>query len=314
MGHSSTSLRSFALLYLFFQVILAVLFGFFTQYAESTSLEQDTKFYQPLLNVVVMIFIGFGFLMTFLSRYGYSALSYTYLLACFTLQWAVLTNHFFRCMFDERGPIFMLVPVSFVALLEAAFCSGAVMISLGAVLGKLSPVQLLLMTAIEVPLFSVVLGLLERLDVSDIGGSMGVHTFGAYFGLAVMWMQTKGASAKPLRNAIALDGSAWKARYDSDVSAMSGTLWLWVYWPSFVAAMCPPTHFARSVVNTFLALAASGGSVFVYSALFRHGHRPSAVGSTAPSDVTAGIMLVPTRAPKHPGDMRPRGCKQLTLV
>jgi len=41
-------------------------------------------------NVHVMMFIGFGFLMTFLKKYGYSALSINFLIAALVLQWHIL--------------------------------------------------------------------------------------------------------------------------------------------------------------------------------------------------------------------------------
>ena len=43
-----------------------------------------------------MIFIGFGFLMTFLKKYGLSSVSINFLLAALVLQWAVLVNGFFH--------------------------------------------------------------------------------------------------------------------------------------------------------------------------------------------------------------------------
>lgn len=41
-------------------------------------------------DVHVMIFIGFGFLMTFLKRYGFSSVGINLLLAAFGLQWGLL--------------------------------------------------------------------------------------------------------------------------------------------------------------------------------------------------------------------------------
>lgn len=41
-------------------------------------------------DVHVMIFIGFGFLMTFLKRYGFSSVGVNLLLAAFGLQWGLL--------------------------------------------------------------------------------------------------------------------------------------------------------------------------------------------------------------------------------
>lgn len=55
----------------------------------------------PLLSAVfqdvhVMIFIGFGFLMTFLKRYGFSSVGVNLLLAAFGLQWGLLMQGFWH--------------------------------------------------------------------------------------------------------------------------------------------------------------------------------------------------------------------------
>ena len=46
-----------------------------------------------------MIFIGFGYLMTFLRRFGYSALGYNMALAAIAIQWSVLC----RGIFNHEG-------------------------------------------------------------------------------------------------------------------------------------------------------------------------------------------------------------------
>ncbi|ESP02184.1 hypothetical protein LOTGIDRAFT_111251, partial [Lottia gigantea] len=43
-------------------------------------------------DVHVMMFIGFGFLMTFLKRYGFSAVGINMLVAAFCLQWATIVR------------------------------------------------------------------------------------------------------------------------------------------------------------------------------------------------------------------------------
>ena len=50
-----------------------------------------------------MIFIGFGFLMTFLRRYGYSAVSINMLLSCFVIQWAIIVRGFLSEEFEHHG-------------------------------------------------------------------------------------------------------------------------------------------------------------------------------------------------------------------
>ena len=60
------------------------------------------------------------------------------------------------------------------------------MISYGAVLGKASNLQLLVMTILETIFYAINESVIfEYLHITDIGGSIPIHLFGAYFGLAV---------------------------------------------------------------------------------------------------------------------------------
>lgn len=43
-----------------------------------------------------MIFVGFGFLMMFLKRYGFGAVGFNFLLAAFGIQWALLMQGWFH--------------------------------------------------------------------------------------------------------------------------------------------------------------------------------------------------------------------------
>jgi ammonium transporter Rh len=43
-----------------------------------------------------MVFIGFGFLMTFLKRYGFSAIGFNLLIAALNVQWSILCSGFFH--------------------------------------------------------------------------------------------------------------------------------------------------------------------------------------------------------------------------
>lgn len=56
-------------------------------------------------DVHVMIFIGFGFLMTFLKRYGFSAVSTNLMLASVVLQWGMLLRGFAALEEDGKFPI-----------------------------------------------------------------------------------------------------------------------------------------------------------------------------------------------------------------
>ena len=75
------------------------------------------------------------------------------------------------------------------SLVGADFAGAAVLITMGAVLGKASPFQLLIIAFFELIFYSCNEALnIHVFMAADIGGSMIIHTFGAYFGLAVSVM------------------------------------------------------------------------------------------------------------------------------
>ncbi|XP_006867233.1 PREDICTED: ammonium transporter Rh type C [Chrysochloris asiatica] len=227
----------------------------------TSDLENDFYYrYPSFQDVHVMIFVGFGFLMTFLQRYSFSAVGFNFLLAAFGIQWALLMQGWFHTFQD--GYIFLGLE----SLINADFCVGSVCVAFGAVLGKVSPVQLLIMTLFQVTLFAVnEFILLNVLLVKDAGGSMTIHTFGAYFGLTVTWMLYRPNLQKSKERQSSV--------YHSDLFAMIGTLFLWMYWPSFNSAVSnhgDAQH--RAVINTYCSLAACVlTSVALSSALHKKG-------------------------------------------
>ena len=72
------------------------------------------------------------------------------------------------------------------------------------------------------------------LQAVDMGGSMYVHTFGAYFGLAASYF------FKP-KEAIKDKEERCRGGYNSQLIAMVGTIFLWMYWPSFNGALASAT-------------------------------------------------------------------------
>ena len=90
-----------------------------------------------------MIFVGFGFLMTFLKKFGYSAVGINFLLAALACQLSPLFIGLATRVVDgtlAAGSSTKIV-LDMASLFNAEFAAGAVLISFGAVLGKLSPTQ-----------------------------------------------------------------------------------------------------------------------------------------------------------------------------
>ena len=107
----------------------------------------------------------------------------------------------------------------------------------------------------------------KEFSVEDAGGTILIHMFGAYFGLAV---------AKLLGKPNDPEG-AEATSTTSDVLSLIGTTFLWLYWPSFNGggytggAYSDPnfdgTDAGRAVTNTIIALLASCCTTFISSGL-----------------------------------------------
>ncbi|CAG2222915.1 CD241 [Mytilus edulis] len=118
-------------------------------------------------------------------------------------------------------------------MLTADFAAATVLISFGAVIGKTSALQLLIMAVIEVVLSQLNEHIgLQLLNVVDLGESIFIHAFGAYFGLAV-----------------------------------ARTIFLWLYWPSFNGGAASGGEQYRAVINTYLSLVACTIITFAVSSM-----------------------------------------------
>jgi ammonium transporter Rh len=130
----------------------------------------------------------------------------------------------------------------------------------------------------QVPIYALNQHLVfTTLSALDIGGSITIHVFGAYYGLAASMV----FSTRRQRNfgtANPKNGSS----YISNIFSMIGTLFLWIYWPSFNGALAsleahghadpiraPQQYYC--VVNTLLSLLGSCIATFAMSAVLTDG-------------------------------------------
>lgn len=63
---------------------------------------------------------------------------------------------------------------------------------------------------------------------TDMGGTIFIHTFGAYYGLAASYFFSPSRAAK---------SNNLKDSYQSNTVAMVGSIFLWMFWPSFNGAL-----------------------------------------------------------------------------
>lgn len=217
----------------------------------------DVQKYNRAIHIMAMLLVGFGFLMVFVKKYGRSALTATYLLVSVSIPLYFLKESFFGAGSSE-GLIDKLI--------LAEFAAASLLICSGAVLGRLKMGQYMLLGILFVPFYALNewivlhggLGLISS-TVVDTGGSIVIHAFGAIFGLGVAASMT---TLKEYDTPIECDDT-------SDRYSLLGSMVLWVFWPSFCAALVAPADVPKTAVNVILALCGSTIATYFASVKLR---------------------------------------------
>jgi len=131
-------------LLLTFQVIFIVLFAVFGSYSNG-SLDKKTNHYAMFADLHAITLLGFGFLMTFLKRYGYGSVGFNLLLVAFVIQWALILRGWLECNPDRNGQF----KIGLRNLVNADLTAIAILISFGALVGKATLSQLASMAIVE---------------------------------------------------------------------------------------------------------------------------------------------------------------------
>jgi len=224
----------------------------------SAAKDTDTSsIYNFYVGVALMMFVGFGYLMTFLKSYGLGAVGLTMFITCLGVEYAILIESYMG-----KGAL----DIDFLSLLNGNFAVAAVLISFGGLIGKISPTQVTVLTVVELTCYvaNKVFFLKQYGDsplIADCGGTIIIHVFGAYFGLCACKV------LGPPKND-ALNASS----YTSDLFSLVGTVFLWLFWPSFVSGGLPsgPGQ-TTALINTVLALLASTVVTFALTPLLENG-------------------------------------------
>ncbi|XP_071432876.1 blood group Rh(CE) polypeptide isoform X1 [Pithys albifrons albifrons] len=222
--------------------------------------------YPEFQDVHHMVIFGFGFFLMVLRRFGFSSTGFNLLMIALGVQCSVLVEDLLIFFYPGANEGVLK------SITKAVVSMTAVIISTGAVLGKANHLQLIVMTLVELIVFYVSRWINRRfLEVDDHLSLMHVHLFGAYFGLAV-------TSCFP-EPSPRLDKN--RSTPKSDLLSVLGSVFLWVFWPSFNSLLAESK--TEAILNTYFALAVSAVTAFVLSALtskdgkFRMTHIHSAV-------------------------------------
>jgi ammonium transporter Rh len=261
----------------------------FTLFGYQDVADYDSSKYMIFRDIMVMLLLGFGYLMTFLEKYGLSSVGLTMLLTALNME----------CNLVVEGLLSGNRVISLDAIIDAEFSAATLLISFGALIGRATPLQMCALAVAESVFYAAnkVFLVFGYFQAEDVGGTMTIHMFGAFFGLAAAY--ALGPQNKP-------SASNNAASRVSDVFAFVGTTLLWVYWPSFVGAT--ETGSDRNemlcLTNTIMALIGSTGATFYLSQELNKGKFDAvhiqnstlaggvAIGSTARLAMGPGTALI----------------------
>jgi len=251
--------RSSTLKLLLSLLFLAITAGGFAQGNIKSEVSSILEFqqYDRAIHIMAMLILGFGFLMVFVKNYGRSALTATFLLVSVALPLYMVGS----TLIHGDGS-----KVEIQRLILAEFGAASLLIAAGALLGRIKMHQYLVLGLLFVPCYMLNewiildngLGLLKS-GFADTGGSIIIHAFGALFGIgAAISLTSSGNIDQPITS----DDS-------SDRFSMIGSMVLWIFWPSFCAALVPAETIPMTVINVFLALCGSTLVTYLLSVWIR---------------------------------------------
>lgn len=234
--------------------------------------------YNFIIHILAMLLVGFGFLMVFVRRYGFGAVTGTYLVVATGLPLYILLRA--NGIFGHQ-----LQPHTLDALLFAELSVATALIAMGAVLGRLRVFQYALLALLVVPLYLLNewLVLDDALGYTtgfkDTAGSIVIHAFGAYFGLSMSIVLTTAYQRSKLI----------ESDHTSDRFAMLGSMVLWLFWPSFATALVPLENMPQTVANTLLAL--SGATLATYFLSSRLHNGKTSMVDMANAALAGGVAI-----------------------
>lgn len=258
----------FYILLLITQIIACFFYGFYHKHIQAGDpkapiVAASAGLYPWFQDIHIMVFVGMGFLFAFLKRFRLTGITEVFWIAAITVQYYFL----WTALFDgawAKPKVWGDFNTSFGDLIRGEFCAISMIIAIGAVIGKTNNLQQLIIVIVGILIYSINEHILfVSLDVSDVGGSMYIFAFGAFYGIGASWL---------LNYAEAKNNHNYVTSINSNSFAMIGTLFLWCFFPSFNSARAADVFAQnRAVVNTYFCLIGSVLGAYLISKILHKG-------------------------------------------
>ncbi len=244
--------------------------------------------YEKSIHILVMLLIGFGFLMVFVKKYGYTSITATYLTVALSLPLYMAIRPYLW------GGASDLTVANISMLLFAEFAAASLLIAIGGTLGRVNTSQYLLIGLLFTPIYALnEWFLLSGVFIPsgaflDTAGSVMIHAFGAYFSVGMISILTT-----TQESTIPIETSK-----RSNEFALLGSAALWVFWPSFCSALVSVDKVPLVAINTVMALCGATLATYVFSILIRG---KIEVADIANASLAGGVAIGAVVANIEPG-------------
>lgn len=285
------SMKKWTIIFLIIVIVISVaMIPQLNRYGtEAAMVTAENQFmYEKAIHILVMLLMGFGFLMVFVKKYGYTSITATYLVVALSLPLYMLLRPY---LWGASADI-SIANISM--LLFAEFAAASLLIAIGGPLGRINTHQYLLIGLLFTPIYAINEWILFSGAVIPIGafldtaGSVMIHAFGAYFAFGMITILTT-------KKELEIIGETSKT---SNEFAMLGSAALWVFWPSFCSALVAVNQIPLVAINTVLALCGSTLSTYIFTLLIRG---KIEIADIANASLAGGVAIGATVANVTPG-------------
>ena len=226
-----------------------------------------STYYGLFRDINIMAFVGFGMLHTLTQGNTWTSIAFDILSIVLSFQISLFFNLIFENAFKESWKNGVL---NFDTFIKAIFNSCAILVSLGAVHGKISHIQYLVLIISETILSSLNLKLCDvKLKIIDTGGGLYIHTFGALFGIAIYIVLFR---SKKKRARLSAYNRANITNYLSNITCFVGVLFILNYLPSFNSGLALSDDGRyRAAINTYFSIIGSIVMSFIITGFIYNG-------------------------------------------
>lgn len=129
-------------------MIVVVIFGVFIRPLVHNDPSNYTNYYTIYQDINSIMLIGFGFSMAFIKNHSWSSITYTFFINAVIVQLYIPLAAFWKKIFEDNWEFKIYIEQKIFT--AASYSVASILIGFGAVLGRVGPLELLVMGLVQI--------------------------------------------------------------------------------------------------------------------------------------------------------------------